>query len=372
MKILQICSARQLGGGERHFADLANSLAERGHDVYAVIIPNSPLIPEFRSLPKENILEVRMRNSLDVFGALKLASIVREFEIEIIHAHVARDYPLAAFASERSGNTPFVLTRHVLFPIKKIHRITLGRAERIIAVSKAVAEALREQRIFDPTKIVTIYNGIDTKRFAREGSHPNLSKAFTGINAPLLVGMVGHIAPIKGQEDFIRAAAIIASRRDDVDFVIIGEDKSRRGENRVAIETLIAGLDLATRVNLVGWQDDVSDILHELDVFVSPSRSEPFGLAILEAMASGVPVVASASEGALEIVEDGVTGRLVPIGEHELLAEAITTLLDDPATRECLSVNALQAVNQRFSLEQMVDATERLYDEMIAQRNIDH
>ena len=365
MKILQICSARELGGGERHFADLSNSLAARGHDVYAAVIPQSPLLPELRSLPRKNIFEIRMRNSLDVLSAIKLAGIVREFEIEVIHAHVARDYPLAAFASARSGNTPFVLTRHVLFPLNKIHKILLGRAAHVIAVSEAVAEALTKQGIFDPKKIATIHNGIDTKRFARVSSQSSDSSSLCGLSAPLIVGMAGHIAAIKGQEDFVRAAAIIAARRDDADFVIIGEDKSRRGENRAAIESLIAELGLTTRVHLVGWQDDVSQFLQEFDVFVSPSRSEPFGLAILEAMASGVAVVATASEGAIEIIEDGVTGRLVTIGDPESMAEAITNLLDDPATRERLSSNALQAVNQRFSLEQMVDATERLYGEVI-------
>jgi len=94
MRILQICSARTLGGGERHLADLANGLARRGHEVHAALVPNSPLQGELAELPAENFIELPLRNSLDVASALKLAQFVRRHQIEIVHAHLARDYPL--------------------------------------------------------------------------------------------------------------------------------------------------------------------------------------------------------------------------------------------------------------------------------------
>src|SRR5438105_1357587 len=128
MKILQICSARQFGGGERHVADLANALAGHGHEVYAALNPGSPVAGELDSLPRKNIRELRMRGPIDILAGRDLAGLSRDLKIDVIHAHVARDYPLAAYASARSGNTPFVLTRHVLFPINKIHRKILAPA----------------------------------------------------------------------------------------------------------------------------------------------------------------------------------------------------------------------------------------------------
>ena len=285
-------------------ADLANSLAGRGHNVFAAVVPGSPLIAELHSVSRENVSEMRLANSLDLFAALRLAEIVKESGIDLIHAHVARDYPLAALASVRSGNTPFVLTRHVLFPINKLHRKVLARTARVIAVSEAVAASLRKQNIFDSSKIVTIHNGVDIGRFEPKSNYRT--------EGPLTVGIIGHIAPIKGQDLFVRAAAQIVRHREDVDFVIIGEDKSRKGENRAALERLIDELGIAGRVRLTGWQEEIREALSSLDIFVSASRSEPFGLVILEAMASGVPVVATASEGAVEILEDGVTGEIVP------------------------------------------------------------
>lgn len=371
MRILQICSAREIGGGERHLADLANGLTTRGHEIFAAIAPCSPLRSELNSLASENIIELPMRNALSVRSGLRLTRLVRERRIEIVHAHVARDYPLAALAAGRSG-ARLVLTRHVLFPLSKIHRLTLRRTSRVIAVSEAVADGLRAQKIFPPGKIITVHNGIDVKRFEQGTS---------GTRVPLVihhgqdahttrrqrVGMIGHLAPIKGQEEFIRAAAIVCGTRNDVDFIIAGEDKSRDGENRANIEKLIGDLDLKDRVQLTGWTDDVAGLLANLEVFVSPARSEPFGLAIIEAMAAGVPVVATASEGAREIIDSDDSGRLVPIGDVAAVAKAIAHLLDDGNERERLAGNARIVVNSKFTLERMVDRTELLFREVIAE-----
>jgi glycosyltransferase involved in cell wall biosynthesis len=314
------------------------------------------LKPHLNSLSLENISDVRMRNSVDLPAALRLAGLVREQRIDIVHAHVARDYILAALASRLSHRTPFVLTRHVLFPLKRLHRATLSGAARVIAVSNAVKESLERQKIFDPDRLVTIHNGVDMGLFSgsRSSSGSDLAK-------PLRVGMIGHIASIKGQEDFVRAAADVTSKRGDVRFIIIGEDKSRDNGNRRALERLISELGLSDRIELAGWQDDVARVLSTLDIMVSPSRSEPFGLVILEAMAAGVPVIATASEGAVEIIEDGSTGRLVPIGEPKRLASEIGQLLDQPDERRRLAENARRAVETRFSIAKMADAVEAEY-----------
>jgi len=355
MRILQICSARQIGGGERHVADLANGLAHRNHNVFVALVPSSPLLSELSLVPAPNIVQMPMRNALNVSSALKLARFVSEKRIQIIHAHVARDYPLAALVARRSF-AHLVLTRHVLFPMNRAHKLTLRRTDRVIAVSQAVADVLRAQHIFSGEKIVVIHNGIDVDRFVR-GREANFIKE----DQKLCVGMIGHLAPIKGQEDFIQAAGIICRQRRDVEFVIAGEDKSRRGEHRRSIEMLIAELNLDQHVTLIGWVDDVAKLLPTLNVFVSPSRSEPFGLSIVEAMAAGVPVIATASEGAREIIDDQQTGRLVPIGDVKTLANAISGLLTDSELRERLSAEALRRVHERFSLQRMLDATEKVY-----------
>jgi len=366
MRIVQICSARDLGGGEKHLADLANALATRGHDVYAIVVPRSPLCGELSALPKQNIVELPMRNSLNLISVFKLARFLRERRIEIIHAHVARDYPLAALAASRANGTQLVLTRHVLFQLHKTHRLTLRNVARVIAVSRAVFDSLRAQRVFDRSKLTVVYNGIDVDRFA--GTRKEMADKRP--DSRFRVGMIGHIAPIKGHKEFLRAAAIVCQRRDDVDFVIVGEDKSYKGENRRRIEKLIAELKIGPRVKLVGWTNDVAKMLGGFDLFVSPARAEPFGLTIVEAMAAGVPVLATMSEGACEIIDPDQTGRLVPLRDVDALAGAIDELLSDPHECQRLSANAQRAVRERFSLARMVDETEDVYLQVLEDMHI--
>ena len=369
MRILQICSARTLGGGERHLADLANGLARRGHEVYAALVPDSPLPGELAELPAENIIELPLRNSLDLSSALKLAQFVRRNQIEIVHAHLARDYPLAAFAARRAGGARLILTRHVLFPLSRVHKVLLRRVARVIAVSQAVVDGLIAQDIFDNDKIVLIHNGVDIDRFTKHGEDDAAERQKPG--ARLCVGTIGELAPIKGQENFLRAAAIVSSRRDDVDFIIAGEDKSRSGENRRLLERIIDELELGRRVRITGWADDVAELLRNFDVFVSASCSESFGIAMVEAMASGAPVVATMTAGAREIIDVDETGLLVAIGAAEALAAAICELLDDSTKRERLAANARRMVSERFTLDRMSTKTEQVYQDALSGRKAD-
>ena len=209
------------------------------------------------------------------------------------------------------------------------------------------------------SKISVVHNGIDIDRFSRPVAHDD--------TRPILVGTVGHLAPIKGHDIFVRAAKLISERRQDARFVIIGEDKSPQRSHRKLLEDLIAELGLSENVTMPGWHDDIPSVLSSVTLFVSAARSEPFGLSIVEAMAAGLPIVAAASEGALEIIEDGVSGKLVPVDDAESLAKAINDLLDDPLERSRLGRNA-QLAAQRYSLAQMASDTEQVYREVLARQ----
>jgi L-malate glycosyltransferase len=366
LRILHINSARTFGGGERHTADLANTLQRRGHDVYAAAAPHAPLLPELKRLPAQNIFELPLRNALDVQSAIELARRVRELKIEIIHAHVARDYLLAALASKRSG-AALVLTRHLERPLKSLHRWTLSGVARVIAVSEAVERALLSQKIFPPEKIRRIPNGVDVELFERSARSFDAARfrRRLGLKGRLLVGITGELREHKGQEDFIRAAERVALGFPDVEFIIAGEDASPRKEYRARLEHLAARLGLKGRVHFTGWLSDVTTLLPALDVFVSSSRVEPFGLVMVEAMAVGLPVVATSTGGAREIIEDGVTGKLVTVGDVAALAEAIGALLRDEEARRGMGARGRERARSHFSLERMTSATEALYEEVL-------
>ncbi|HKQ51028.1 MAG TPA: glycosyltransferase [Pyrinomonadaceae bacterium] len=360
MRILHISSARSLGGGERHLADLANALVRRGHEVYAALRPRSPLVAELTEVAPENIFAVRLRNALDLGSAHALSRFVRAHRIEIVHTHVARDYPLAALAAWRNRRAKLVITRHVLFKLNRLHALTLARASRVIAVSKAVERALLAQKILRPRKVTVIPNGIDLRRFDAARDAEEFRRGLKIARGSLLVGTVGELKRQKGHEDFLRAAARVARDDESTHFIIAGE-----GRRRAALEQLAAELHLKNRVSFTGWLDDTVPLLRALDVYVSASHTESFGLAIVEAMAAGLAVVTTATEGAREIIRDAETGLIVPVGDQEALAASILRLLQSEAERARLGREASAVARAHFSLDRMVDATEKVYKEMM-------
>jgi glycosyltransferase involved in cell wall biosynthesis len=364
MKILQVCSVTTFGGGERHLVDLSHALTDLGHEVYAAAVPGSPLWAELSFLPKGNMLALsRAGYPKNLTGVAKF---VRANGIEIVHAHAAKDYHLAALAMKlavRGKLAPrgkLVLTRHVLFPVRSINKPLLSGVSRVIAVSEAVGESLRQNGVIESSKITVVHNGIDVDRFTQAAASSRNS------DKPVVIGTVGHLAPIKGHDVFVRAAALISKSRKGVQFVVVGEDKSPEMENRKALESLVAELGLNEIVTLPGWSDEMPATLSSLTLFVSAARSEPFGLAIVEAMAAGLPIVATASEGALEIIENGVSGKLVPVDDPEALAQAINELLNDPLECSRLARNAQRAARERFSPMRMAHDTAHIYREVLA------
>ena len=147
----------------------------------------------------------------------------------------------------------------------------------------------------------------------------------------------------------------------EANFVIAGVDTSPDGANLRELIDLVKHLQLEDRVHLLGWLDNAENLLCALDVFVSASETESFGLSIVEAMASGTAVVATRTDGAQEVVEDGITGVLVNIGNIEELADAIVRLLQDKKLRQDMSERSQAAAKMRFTLGRMVDEIEKLY-----------
>jgi len=365
LRILQISSASSLGGGERHLADLAHGLLKRGHDVHLALRPRSPLLDELKELRKGNVATLSLRNSLDAKSARDLATLVHKNDIQIVHAHMARDYSLAAYAVRRNPRAKLIVTRHVLFTLNRLHRVTLAHAARVIAVSEAVAQQLRKDNVVPAEKISVVLNGIDTAKFARAKAEFDREQFLEAWNFPrnsLLVGTVGDLSPLKGQEEFIRATAQVLRGFPGAYFVVCGVDHSEDGRHQKRLEQLIAEAGLKDRVRLVGWLEDLPKLYSALDVFVSASHTESFGLAIAEAMASGAAVVATRTEGARELITEGNTGLLVSIGDVDALASNILRLLTYADERIRLGQMAQQYAAANFSLERMVDETERIYE----------
>jgi len=219
-------------------------------------------------------------------------------------------------------------------------------------------------------KIAVVIYGIDWARFDRTSGFRDrdIYREKFCPKARFLIGIAGELREHKGQDIFIRAAALVADQYQDAYFLIAGEDNSPNKSYKAELERLVAELGLDTRVRLLGWLDSVAPFYSSLDVFVSASREEPFGLVMVEAMASGVPVVATATEGAREISNNGVIGRLTPVGDPEELASAIMNLLEDQQGRRKMVKQAQIEARERFGLERMITETENIYFSVLEDR----
>ena len=213
-----------------------------------------------------------------------------------------------------------------------------------------------------------VQNGIDLKKIEDARSRFNRLEFCRRWDLPLegvLVGSVGTLTLLKGHEDFLQAAAKVRDTNPSAFFIVSGTESAATQEYRRRLEHMIRQLGLSDRVRLIGRMDDISELYCALEIFVSASHSESCGLAIVEAMAAGTAIVATDTGGAQEILRDGSTALLVPIGAIEPMARAIKELLGNQEKRRILAANARVDAEQRFSLSRMVAETEKIYAEVL-------
>ena len=334
--------------------------------MYVALREGAAIQKELTGISSENLFKLPLRNSLDVASARALSKIVHKHDIQIVHAHMGRDYSLAAFAV-RNSPARLIVTRHVMFPLSRLHKFTLGAAARVIAVSTAVANQVKTGELVDPAKITVVLNGIDVEKFRAARASFNKHEFLEQWKFPsncLLVGTVGELTALKGHLEFLEAAAHIVRQLPQTYFIVAGVDYSQDGSYRAVVEAVIRKLNLDERVRMVGWVADLPQLYCGVDVFVSPSKSESFRLAIAEAMASSTSVVATATDGARELILSGETGVLVPVGDVQTIADEVIRLLTDDKLRVLLGSNAQATAQKTFSLDRMISETEQVYREV--------
>ncbi len=358
MRIAQLSSMTGFYGGEVHLVALAEGLRRRGHDVRAVVRPRSALA---RRLGEAGLPVVTMPlvDWYEPRGTLDLHAWLRDEGIDILHAHVPRDWYTAAVAS-LGLPVALVGTRHRLDPIgcAPLKRPFLGRFAALVAVSEAVRAPLVAGRFLPSDRVVTVPNGVSLPAAALDRAE---ARRVLGLPAAgRVIGCVGRLDPDKGVDVLLEAMARVRRTRPDLVLAIVG-DGAPGGRCRTALESRAAVPDLAGAVRFCGYREDAARLAAAFDVQAVPSRAEPFGLVLLEAMVRGVPLVATAAGGVPEIVRDGREGMLVPPDDAEALAGALATLLDDPALGARLAAGAKRRVGADFGCEGMLDGIEAVY-----------
>jgi glycosyltransferase involved in cell wall biosynthesis len=233
-------------------------------------------------------------------------------------------------------------------------------AGRLVTVSEANKRFLTEQVGIPSKRIEVIPNGVPVDVSAPAATLSALRDSLNIEPHHKVVGAVGSLYPIKGHRYLIDAMPAVLSRFPQTVCVIVGQ-----GGLREELEALASRLGIAQHLRLLGHREDVHDLLSICDMFVLPSLSEGMPLALLEAMAAGLPAVATRVGGVTEVVDDGKTGLLVPAEDSGALAASIVNLLDNPLLAKELGEAARHVAASRFSLAGMVRAYEGIYSELI-------
>ncbi len=351
MRVLHAIESEVLGGAEKVALSLGQGLARRGYTPVFAVPAESWLAKETQRLGLERVL-LPSRRRADWRFVRWLLTALREQEIALVHAHLMAMNlygSLAACLARR----PSIATLHGrLYDLERprrrlAYRLIARTASRLVAVSEELGQALVEEAGIPRDRVRVIPNGVE---------RPTALPASRSARPPTII-TVGALTEVKGHEFLIEAMAEVRKEFPAARLVIVGE-----GPRRAALEAMCAE---GGAVSFLGEREEIGRLLGESDVFILPSLSEGQSLALLEAMAVGLPVVATRVGGNQEIVRHGEDGWLVAPAAPQEMAAAISTLLRDKALASRLGEAARQRVQTEFSFEATLDRYEALYKELL-------
>lgn len=308
-----------------------------------------------------------------VFGKLQrirdIAAYLNEQRFDLLHAFDFYGNVFAVPAARRS-NVPVVLaSRRELAGDRSLLqrwaiRYACQRAHGVVANSRAAGSCLTALLGNASGKVTVVYNGIDLGAFRATRSAQDVRAEIGVPGNTVLVGIVAALRPEKQIETFLRAAARVAKQMTQARFLLVGD-----GSERARLEELARQLGIESRTIFAGDRRDVADLLPAIDVFVLSSLTESLPNAVLEAMAAARPVVATRVGGTPELVEEGVTGYLVPVGDDAAMAARILELAGNPDLRRRMGAAGRARVERDFTPEKMAGTLEELYARMLARQN---
>ena len=360
LKILHVLFTLQTGGAEYVALNLLERLDGHRYDRHVVSLTGEGDLADAFRRQGVQVHMLHKRSGLDPMLALRLLRLCRRLRPDIVHTHNATPWLYAVLAAKGSGASLYHTEHSNLFP----HQRRLMRAERwlarwtdvIISDSEKVKRHLVERQGLPGRKITTILNGIDTERFSRPVDVAGVRRALGLNGSGPVIGTVGRLAEVKDHATLLEAFRRILEAMPQALLLIVGD-----GPLRAELEASARRLGIAGRVTFLGRRADVSQLLRAFDIFVLSSISEGLPLSVPEAMAAGVPVVATDVGALREVVSDPAFGVLVPPKSPERLAEAVLALLRDETRRGVISRAARERVQATFDVTRMVHDYETAY-----------
>jgi L-malate glycosyltransferase len=358
LSIIELCLSTGRGGLEGYAAGLVNDLEARGHRVQVVARPDSDFAARSNLTPALTLAGSRY---YPLAGARKLAHLAKN--ADVIHIHRSADLPLAAAAKLLSRNHPkLVYSRHMAITRDRrkspVHRLMFRQVDLMLTITGQVAAAARARLPLPSARIRHLPPGVETgtRRIDCETLRPP--------ETDFVVGCFSRLEPAKGQHELIEALNKLGKEGLRIGAIIAGPAMDSAYAERLRRQAAAAGLE--ARVNFAGALEDARPAMACCDAVVMPSQAETLGLVLIEAMLQGVPVVATAAGGVLEVINNGETGLTYPVGDTDALARCLARLAKYPEFRAGLARAGQAMARERHDrarhlaqLEQILSALQR-------------
>ena len=354
MRIVHLETGRHLYGGARQVACLLNELTD--FDNVLVCRPQAEIAGEVHSHVR--VVEISLHGDLDVRARTKLRRVLASEHADVLHVHSRAGADYFGGKAARSLGMHAVLTRRVDNPEPRAWaRLKFRNYDAIAAISSPIAQWLRDEVRVPAERVRHIGSGIDAAKFADRASARNRLVARFGIDPhkPAMAA-AGQLIDRKGHDVLLRALPSVIARVPGLKLVIFG-----RGPRADSLQRRARSLGLEEHVVFAGFEPALDRLLAGFDVFVHPARSEGLGLVVLEALAAGVPVVASRAGGLVDVIDDAQTGLLVPPDDPGALTATLLRLLENESLARRLADDGRRRVAERFDLCTMAAGYRDLY-----------
>lgn len=376
------CAGVRDASGRVHVAQVVRSLDTGGQEVLVARLVERLDAAQFRStviaLQGGGWLAERLRSrGIPVFclnapeawspaTVARVGTLLRREGVDVVHCHNRKALLYGGLATLLAPRSRLVYTKHGAShweggPTALVGRFVMRRSRAVVAVSQDIAAGVQAGNWADRSRLHTVLNGVDLDQF-HPGSERDSVRRTLGIStSDPVVGTVARLSPEKDQATLLRAFQQLVRELPSAHLILVGD-----GALRTELERLARDLEIAQRAHFLGERQDIASLLRAMDVFCLPSLTEGTSLTLLEAMATGLPVVATAVGGNPEVVADQVSGLLVEPGQPDQLAHALLRVFRNREGARYLGDAGREVVRQRYSMEAMVQRYAGIYQQVLS------
>lgn len=361
MNVMHVVLSLDCGGLEHLVVQLARQLQENGVKSEVACLDKKGKLGQLAAQSGIEVFELGKKNGLDFGLAWELSRLIRTRKTDLVHTHNFGPLIYGSVAARLAGKR-CINTRHGRTD-KQVPAWIWRLNSFVVCVSQDTKNHLLEYNRIPAEKMRVIYNGILPEGFRRKlntEEKQSLKRKLCLREDSFVIGTTGRLAKEKDQATLLKASSQIAQRATNVELVLAGD-----GPLRPELEKLAQELGLGDHVKFLGYRNDIAQLLNIFDVYALSSIREGLSLSILEAMAAGLPVVATEVGGNPEVVIEGKTGYLVPCASAEKLGSAIMKLYNDRPLAQAMGEAGRKAIHEKFDLDHMASQYERLYKEAL-------